>query len=125
VDGTESAGLKERILAELDHIKDPCSVASGIPLGLTEMGLVESVRVGHDGDVEIALRLTAPTCHMIAFMRSEAIRRLADVDGVTSVDLIGDQGLDWRPSMMTESAKAKREERLRHSRRALPLLSPG
>lgn len=125
MNGRATPGLHERVLEELDHIKDPCSVASGIPLGLAEMGLVKSIEIGPDAHVEIELRLTAPSCHMIAFMRSEAIRRLSDVDGVNSVEVVGDQGLDWRPSMMTETALAKREERLHHSRPTLPLLVSG
>ena len=68
--------LHAMVLAQLDEIEDPCSVASGTPMGLVEMGLVDSVNVSAGGLVEVNLRLTSPLCHMIGFFKVEAVRRL-------------------------------------------------
>jgi len=104
--------LREQILQRLDDIHDPCSVAGGMPLGLGEMGLVESVEISASGDVEISLRLTSPFCEMIAFMKTEAIARVEALDGVRSVEVTGDAGLDWSPSMMSPDAQRRRRARI-------------
>lgn len=104
--------LAARIRHELDAIKDPCSMASGVPLGLDEMGLVDTVAVGDDGAVEVSLRLTAPFCHMIGYFKTETDRIVGALPGVTSVSLVGDNGLDWSPSRISPAGQAKRAARL-------------
>jgi metal-sulfur cluster biosynthetic enzyme len=110
---------KEATIAEirrrLDLIGDPCSVASGVGMGLDEMGLVEDVELGDDGDVVIRLRLTSPTCMMIGYFKVEAQRRVGDVAGVRAVEVLADRGLDWHPDMMSEAAKRRRRDAL-HAR---------
>lgn len=104
--------LRDRIVAALDEIKDPCSLAAGTPLGLAEMGLVKDVAIGPDGEVAIHLRLTSPFCHMIGFFKVEAIRLVGALPGVSSVELRADNGLDWSPSDMAAAAHAKRGHHL-------------
>lgn len=99
---------EQEIRAQLDEIQDPCSCASGAPMGIEEMGLVGSVEIGADGDVQINLRLTSPFCHMIPFLQSEAKSKVGALDGVRSVTVKGDQGLDWSPEMITAEARERR-----------------
>ena len=96
------------IIAALDEIKDPCSVASGVPMGLAEMGLIGTLEVSDVGAVSIELRLTSPFCHMIGFFKTEAHNRLMALPGVTSVSLSGDNGLDWSPEMISSASKVRR-----------------
>ena len=105
-------GLRAAVLGQLDLIQDPCSVASGVPMGLTEMGLVGGVNIAPDGRVHIDLRLTSPFCHMIPFMQSEAVRLVGALPGVTAVTVAGDQGLDWSPEMISPEAQERRRLRL-------------
>lgn len=104
--------LRRQILEKLDEIKDPCSCAQGTPMGLTEMGLIGSIDLSCDGDVQVNLRLTSPFCHMIAFLQAEAVQRVGSVPGVRSVTVKGDEGLDWSPSMISPEAQARRDKRL-------------
>lgn len=104
--------LRTEVLRRLDEIQDPCSVAGGTPMGLAEMGLVGSVRISPSGDVEIDLRLTSPFCHMIGFMKTEAMAKVGDIEGVRSVAVTGDAGLDWSPEMISPAAQRRRRERL-------------
>lgn len=106
------AALRAQILERLNRIQDPCSVAGGSPMGLTEMGLVGSVQIGDDGDVAVRLRLTSPFCHMIAFMQTEAQNQVGSPPGVRSVRVTGDQGLDWSPDLISPEAQARRRRRL-------------
>lgn len=119
--------LEERILGRLDEVKDPCSVATGTPMGLTEMGLVKSVDVSDDGEVRVVLRLTSPFCEMIGFLKSSAIDKIADLPAVASVSVESDSGFDWSPDDMAPHQQERRAERLRAVRadvaahRRLPL----
>jgi metal-sulfur cluster biosynthetic enzyme len=107
-----SPELMALIRDRMDEIKDPCSVASGTPMGLSEMGLIGSVDMSDDGDVAIMLRLTAPFCHMIAFLQSETKARVGALPGVRTVTVTTDQGLDWSPALITGGAARRREERM-------------
>lgn len=102
------ADLKDRIRAQLDEIKDPCSLAAGTPLGLDEMGLVKDVVIDASGDVTIDLRLTSPFCHMIGFFQQEATRRVQALCGAQNVTLRADNGLDWSPGFLSPAAQARR-----------------
>lgn len=106
------AALLALIHERVDEIMDPCSVAGGTPMGLSEMGLIGSVDMSADGDVAIMLRLTAPFCHMIAFLQSETIARVGSLPGVRSVTVTTDQGLDWSPDLIRGEARRRRQERI-------------
>jgi metal-sulfur cluster biosynthetic enzyme len=110
VDKSETVEL---IRVELNTIGDPCSVAVGSPMGVEEMGLIESVDIDDDGAVAIRMRLTSPTCHMIGYFSVEMRDRLLAVPGVTAVTVTSDAGLDWTADMMSDAAKLRRAESLR------------
>ena len=96
----------------LDEIKDPCSVAASVPMGLSEMGLVKSVAIEPDGRVGIELRLTSPVCEMVAYMRNEALARISQLPGVTDVRVTHDSGLDWDHDLIAPEAQERRRLRL-------------
>lgn len=121
LDRAAREALVPAIRTAMDAIKDPCSVASGVPLGLDEMGLIDTIDVTEDGSVTVSLRLTAPFCHMIGFFKTEAIAGVSALDGVTSVVLNADNGLDWSPDRMSDAARARREEQLAKMRRSRPV----
>jgi metal-sulfur cluster biosynthetic enzyme len=106
------ADLLALVHERVDEIMDPCSVAGGTPMGLSEMGLIGSVDMSADGDIAIVLRLTAPFCHMIAFLQSETVARVGALPGVRSVTVTTDQGLDWSPSLISGDARRRREQRV-------------
>ena len=111
--------LRTAMMAQLDEIKDPCSVASGVPMGLSEMGLIGSLSMDEAGVVAIEMRLTAPFCHMIGFFKVEAKRRLMTLPGVTDVQLSGDLGLDWSPERISPAAQARRSAFLERMQRSV------
>lgn len=104
--------LRKLILAELDAIKDPCSLATGMPLGLVEMGLVREIEIATDGRVIVELRLTSPFCHMIGFFKTEAADRIGRLPGITAVTLNADNGLDWSPRDISPAAAERRQHHL-------------
>lgn len=100
------------IRAILDEIKDPCSVAASVPMGLDEMGIVKSVAIDDVGQVSVELRLTSPFCEMIAYMRNEALAKIQSLPGVSSVTVTHDSGLEWDHDLISPEAQARRQRRL-------------
>jgi len=100
---------ESRVRDELAEIVDPCSAATGSNLDIVEMGLVKSVDV-EDGRVEVFLRLTSPMCHMVAYFIDQVDERIGGLDGVDSVELDTDHGMEWSEEMMTDEAQAKRQQ---------------
>jgi metal-sulfur cluster biosynthetic enzyme len=109
----ERAPSAQAVRRALDEIKDPCSVAASVPIGLEQMGMVESIKISGNGHVEVGLRLTSPSCEMIAFLRRETQRRVARLPAVTGVSVRQDRGLDWEPEMIAPDAQARRRQALR------------
>lgn len=104
--------LVDEVRRLLDEIKDPCSIAASVPMGLDEMGIVKSVSVAPTGRVDVELRLTSPFCEMVAYMKTEAERKLGELPGVTDVCVRHDAGLDWDHDMIAPAAQARRRRRL-------------
>jgi metal-sulfur cluster biosynthetic enzyme len=115
-DRDQTVAGREEFVAEirrtLDTIGDPCSVAHGSPMGLDEMGLIESVAVDEEGGVDIGIRLTSPCCMMLGYFEVEATKRVGTLPGVSRVKVHSDQGLDWRPEMIKPEARRRRREKL-------------
>lgn len=110
--------LVDEVWRQLDRIHDPCSIARSLPMGLGEMGLVKAIEFSDGGRVIVTLRLTSPFCEMINYLRTEVIRRLASLDGVESVAVRHDSGLDWDPGLLSPEAARRRRRYLSALREA-------
>ena len=102
------------VVAALDTVKDPCSVAMNRPVGLVEMGMVRGVVV-RSGAVDVTLCLTEPTC-LYAMQISDSVRaglRAAlgeELDVNVQFDAQLDSGL-WTEERMTAGARARLHQR--------------
>jgi metal-sulfur cluster biosynthetic enzyme len=105
--------LDASVYAELEKIIDPCSAASVAPMNLVEMGLIAGVEISPEGDVDVRLRLTTPSCQMVIYMAKETIRLVSDLPGVREVRVHPDAGVDWDPSLIAPQAAERRRYRLR------------
>ena len=97
---------EERIRGALRGIVDPCSIATGVPISLEDMGLIKEVRF--DGEVAVVtLQLTSPNCLQLGNILAE-VERVAERSpelGAIRVDV--DYRSEWLPSMMSESARGR------------------
>lgn len=109
----------ETVEAQLRGIVDPCSDSRGIGNDIVEMGLIESITVD-DGNVTVNMRLTTPTCTMIGYFIDEISDRVEPLDGVRSVTVNADSGLNWSPELMEEKARDRREAYLDQFRTGAP-----
>lgn len=96
----------------LSEIIDPCSVGNRTPMSITEMSLIKTVTISDDGQVQIAMRLTAPSCLMVGHFNDEATSKISKLPGVTTVKLGFDAGHDWSPDMISAEAQGRRAQRL-------------
>jgi metal-sulfur cluster biosynthetic enzyme len=104
---------RRAVHAALEGIVDPCSVATGVPLSILDMGLLRGVEVSGD-EVLVDLRLTSPLCHQAPYFIMEVERRVGALAGVRSVVCRTDIGVAWEPAMMRQDAvrrlAARRQE---------------
>lgn len=81
------AALKDAILARLDTIPEPCSIAMRDPMSLVEMGLVEDIACDAHGAVTVTLCLTDPGCVHFNGMRNYIADALETLPGVNQVNV--------------------------------------
>lgn len=92
--------------AALGRVVDPCSIATGAPISLVEMGMVKDV-VEDAGTVRITLRLTSPICWQAANIVAKVEEVVRAVPAVSAVECRLDPNSDWMPDMIAESAQAR------------------
>lgn len=97
---------RAKVEAALDRVADPCSIGTGAPLGLAEMGLVQDLVVNRDV-VSVTLRVTAPTCWQAINIVQAVERIVGQVDGVRQVECVVNFASEWEPALMHESAREK------------------
>jgi metal-sulfur cluster biosynthetic enzyme len=94
------------VIESLDRVVDPCSIATGVPINLREMGLVRSAEVS-EGHATVRLVLTSPFCWQMTNIVEAVERAAAQVPGVTSCTCEIDPAADWMPDMMSRGARAR------------------
>jgi metal-sulfur cluster biosynthetic enzyme len=97
----------------LEAVVDPCSIATGVPITIGDMGLIDAIEED-DGDVRVVLRLTSPFCWQATNI-IEAVERAANqVAAVRSARCEINASAEWTPDLMAKRAQAR-------LRRARPL----
>jgi metal-sulfur cluster biosynthetic enzyme len=123
--GVSGEPIRDRrlgVLAAINQVVDPCSVGVRVPIGVVDMGLVESMNLD-GGHVSIELLTTTPFCLFTGLFEEEIQQRVSALPWVESVHvgfnsdprLLGawDEG---RMSVDARAALAKRYKRARWPR---------
>ena len=92
--------IDENIVHTIKTCYDP-----EIPVNIYEMGLIYQIRVKSDGAVTINMTLTSPNCPAAQSLPAEVKEKVAQIDGVTSVDINIVWDPPWNPSMLSEAAR--------------------
>ncbi len=92
---------KEEIIEVLRTICDP-----EIVINIYDLGLVYDIRQLENGDIEVDMTLTAPTCPVAGILPRQAAQALAELEGVgkVTVNLVWEPA--WTPDRLTDEAKA-------------------
>jgi len=96
-----SGAVAEAVVeAALKTVHDP-----EIPVNIFDLGLIYDVACKPDGDVYIAMSLTAPGCPVAGEMPGQVAKAVAAADGVgqVTVELVWEPA--WSPERMSEDAK--------------------
>ena len=98
----EMAMIEERIVDVLKTVYDP-----EIPVDIWNLGMIYRVDVDDDGNVEIDMTFTAPSCPAADFILEDVRTKVESVEGVKSatVNLVFEPA--WDQSMMSEEARVE------------------
>lgn len=98
----EKTKLEERIVDVLKTVYDP-----EIPVNIYDLGLIYKIDVANDGNVDIDMTFTAPSCPAADFILEDVRQKVDSLEGVKSsnVNLVFEPV--WDQSMMTEEARVE------------------
>ncbi|WP_295399774.1 SUF system Fe-S cluster assembly protein [uncultured Thiocystis sp.] len=100
VEHMEAEELREPIVAALRNVHDP-----EIPVNIYDLGLIYTIGIAPNGDVDIDMTLTAPACPVAGMMPIMVRDAVARVDGVgeVRVELVWDP--PWGQENMSDEAR--------------------
>ena len=98
--------LVAEVRRNLGRIVDPCSIATGTPISLEEMGMVKDVVV-QNRDVTVTLILTSPICWQVGNIIEAVESAVGSIDGVGSVRCTVDHDEDWLPDRMDPAVRRR------------------
>ena len=98
----EKTLIEERIVDVLKTVFDP-----EIPVNIYDLGLIYKIDVKDDGNVDIDMTFTAPTCPAADFILEDVRQKVDTIQGVksTMVNLVFEPV--WDKSMMSEEARVE------------------
>ena len=98
----EKTRIEERIVDVLKTVYDP-----EIPVNIYDLGLIYRVDVQDNGNVDVDMTFTAPSCPAADFMLEDVRQKIDALEGVKSanVNLVFEP--EWDKSMMTEEARVE------------------
>ncbi len=98
----EKTQIEERIVDVLKTVYDP-----EIPVNIYDLGLIYKIDVQDDGNVDIDMTFTAPSCPAADFIIEDVRQKVDSLDKVRSanVNLVFEPA--WDQSMMTEEARVE------------------
>lgn len=98
----EKTKIEERIVDVLKTVYDP-----EIPVNIYDLGLIYKIDVQDDGNVDIDMTFTAPTCPAADFILEDVRQKVDTLEQVKSanVNLVFEPV--WDQSMMTYEARVE------------------
>ena len=98
----EKTRIEERIVDVLKTVYDP-----EIPVNIYDLGLIYRVDVQDNGNVDVDMTFTAPSCPAADFMLEDVRQKIDALEGVkyANVNLVFEP--KWDKSLMTEEARVE------------------
>ena len=91
---------EEKIVKMLKTVFDP-----EIPVNIYDLGLINSIDLDENGQLEIDMTLTAPNCPAVDFIVEDVRMKVLSVEGVNDVNVNIVFEPAWDKSMMSEEAQ--------------------
>ena len=101
-DAKELAPLYSNVILALKQVYDP-----EIPVNIWDLGMIYKIDVKEDGNVDLDMTFTAPSCPAADFILEDVRTKVDSVEGVKSanVNLVFEPA--WDQSMMSEEARVE------------------
>lgn len=98
----EKTKIEEKIVDVLKTVYDP-----EIPVNIWDLGMIYKIDVKDDGNVDLDMTFTAPSCPAADFILEDVRTKVDSVEGVksTNVNLVFEPV--WDQSMMSEEARVE------------------
>uniref|UniRef100_A0AB33J988 Iron-sulfur cluster assembly protein n=1 Tax=Prevotella sp. GTC17259 TaxID=3236795 RepID=A0AB33J988_9BACT len=98
----QKTAIEERIVDVLKTVYDP-----EIPVNIWDLGMIYKVDVQEDGNIEVDMTFTSPSCPAADFILEDVRTKIDSVEGVVSsnVNLVFEP--IWDQSMMSEEARVE------------------
>lgn len=91
---------EQDIVLALKNIYDP-----EIPVNIYDLGLIYEIAVRPSGVADITMTLTAPNCPVADVLIDDVKREVANVKGITEVDLTLTFDPPWDKDMLSDEAR--------------------
>ena len=78
-----------------------------IPVNIYDLGLIYKVDVKEDGDVDLDMTFTAPSCPAAEFMLEDVRQKVEGLEGIKSCNVNIVFEPVWDQSMMSEEARVE------------------
>lgn len=98
----EKTIIVERIVDVLRTVFDP-----EIPVNIYDLGLIYRIEVDDNGQADIDMTFTAPTCPAADFIMEDVRQKVEGVTGVTAANVQLVFEPEWDQSMMSEEARVE------------------
>ena len=98
----EKTAIEERIVDVLRTVFDP-----EIPVNIYDLGLIYRIDLKEDGEVDIDMTFTAPSCTAADFILEGVRQKVDNIEGVknSNINLVFEP--IWDQSMMSEEARVE------------------
>ena len=98
----EKTKIEEKIVDVLKTVYDP-----EIPVNIWDLGMIYKIDVKEDGNVDLDMTFTAPSCPAADFILEDVRTKVDSVEGIKSanVNLVFEPV--WDQSMMSEEARVE------------------
>jgi FeS assembly SUF system protein len=91
--------LEAKIVEALKTIFDP-----EIPVNIYDLGLIYEVHVDENGKARLVMTLTSPNCPVAESLPEEVHDKVAELDGISEVDLKLTFDPPWTKDMLSDEA---------------------
>jgi FeS assembly SUF system protein len=96
----KKTSLAQEAVRVLKEIFDP-----EIPVNIYDLGLIYSIDIDENFNINIDMTLTAPNCPMADDLIMEVNQKLSDINGISLVNINLTFDPPWDKSMLSEEAK--------------------
>jgi FeS assembly SUF system protein len=94
--------LREPIMAALHTVYDP-----EVPVDIVQFGLVYGIDIDKEGNVNLTMSLTSPSCPSAAAIPKECETKIQAVPGVKAVNVSVVWDPPWGPEMISPEGRKK------------------